>query len=199
MSTGTYARNITPIINALTPLVAELSGNALEIGSGTGQHIKDFARDLPALHWTPSDLFVEHLRSIDAWRNFANAPSADARNIDAAGDWAGGVADLAPLKFILSLNVIHIAPVVVAKGIVAGAGKTLGSGGLLAFYGPFKEDGAHTGDGNATFDQRLRADNPDWGIRDTAEITALATAAGLTFQHLIKMPANNQLLIFRKP
>lgn len=197
---GVYERNIAPILAALTPILAHASGTALEIGSGTGQHILDFAKKFENLRWVPSDPNEEHRTSINAWRAHNKAPIHAALDLDAAQHWAAqaDIQALAPLEFILSLNVIHIAPVSVAHGIFAGAGKTLTSGGQLAFYGPFREGGVHTGDGNATFDRRLRDDNPEWGIRDVDALRALATEHGLAFVDLIEMPANNRILLFRK-
>jgi hypothetical protein len=96
------------------------------------------------------------------------------------------------------MNVIHIAPFAVAEGIVRGAGRALAPEGLLVFYGPFRENGAHTGDGNRRFDEGLRAENPAWGLRDVDEISDMARAAGLEPAALIAMPANNRLVIFRR-
>ncbi|MEL6285883.1 MAG: DUF938 domain-containing protein, partial [Pseudomonadota bacterium] len=54
-----------------------------------------------------------------------------------------------PVRDVLfSANVIHIAPWSVAEGMVAGAGQALLPGGRLVLYGPFKEGGQHTGEGN---------------------------------------------------
>ncbi|MEP0209529.1 MAG: DUF938 domain-containing protein [Paracoccaceae bacterium] len=36
--------------------IAPLTGKALEIASGTGQHIVAFAAAMPALHWHPSEV-----------------------------------------------------------------------------------------------------------------------------------------------
>jgi len=98
----------------------------------------------------------------------------------------------------MCMNVIHISPIAVLEGILSGAAKTLKPGGLMIFYGPFKEKGAHTGEGNQSFDERLRAENPEWGIRDVGDVTTLAEQSDLTFEALEVMPANNRLLIFRK-
>jgi tRNA G46 methylase TrmB len=40
----------------------------VEAGSGTGQHVVDFARHTPEIIWWPSDLNEQHLKSIEAWR-----------------------------------------------------------------------------------------------------------------------------------
>jgi hypothetical protein len=81
---------------------------------------------------------------------------------------------------------------------VAGAGRLLASGGVLAFYGPFREGGRHTGDGNASFDAGLRADNPDWGVRDIEAVATLADAAGFGPPQVHRMPSNNIIASFRK-
>ena len=199
MYSAVFERNAPPIIDALAPRLAGREGRALEIGSGTGQHVIAFSRAFPDLRWTPSDPDPLHRQSIDAWRAHEGAATARALALDAAGDWAGAVAPIAPLELVISLNVIHIAPIAVARGIVNGAGTVLAPGGLLAFYGPFREGGRHTGEGNALFDSRLRADNPEWGLRDVDEITEMAAEAGLARRDLISMPANNRLLLFEKP
>ncbi len=94
------------------------------------------------------------------------------------------------------MNVIHITPWDVAEGIVAGAGRALAPGGHLVLYGPFRRGGAHTADSNAHFDAALRAENPDWGVRDVDEVAALADAAGLGPPRITEMPANNLLVAF---
>jgi SAM-dependent methyltransferase len=193
-----FERNGLPIRTALVTALDGLAGPALEIGSGTGQHVCAFAAALPGLSFTPSDPDPVHRASIDAWAAHLGAPVAPARGLDAASDWPGAVADLGPLALVIALNVIHIAPFSVARGLVAGAGRALGPGGALVLYGPFRIDGAHTGPGNATFDARLRAENPDWGVRDIADVTALARAAGLDAPEILVMPADNRLLVFRR-
>lgn len=188
-------RNQQPIIDALGPVLQDLDGLVLEIGSGTGQHAAAWAAAFPHLDWQPSDPFDAHLDSCRAW-----VAHADRRNLrapiwlDAAEPWL----DLGPLAGVISVNVIHISPWVVAKGIVQGAGVALQPGGALIFYGPFKEDGQHTGDGNAMFDERLRGEDPDWGVRDINDVADLAQEAGLNGPVLTPMPANNRLLVFRK-
>lgn len=195
-----FDRNCPPIIAALTPWLAARGGTVLEIGSGTGQHAGACALAFPGLTWQPSDREPEHRASIAAWAVHLRLTSPPPLALDAADDWAISppVAALGPLSAVVSMNVIHIAPFAVAKGIVAGAGKALAPGGLLIFYGPFKVNSAHIGDGNAAFDTGLRAENPNWGIRDTVEIEALAVAAGLEFAALQAMPANNRLFVLRK-
>jgi len=193
-------RNGPPLLVALAPWLAGRVGTVLEIGCGTGQHAASFALGFPALDWWPSDPDPVHRQSAAAWAAEMRAPPRPPLSLDAADDWArdDAVVALGPLTAVISMNVIHIAPFAVATGIVAGAARTLAPGGLLIFYGPFNEGGRHTGPGNAAFDAGLRADNPDWGLRDVDSIRALGAQAGLDLAALISMPADNRLLILRK-
>ena len=50
---------------------------------------------------------------------------------------------------------------------------------------------------NLAFDASLRARNPEWGLRDTADVKAAATAAGFALTERRAMPANNLMLLFR--
>ena len=196
----TFERNSAPIIAELSPWFQGRAGPVLEIGSGTGQHAVAFSMAFPQLDWWPSDPDVIHCASVSAWQKALGAPVRPPLPLDASTDWAADrdIQNLGPLTVVISLNVIHIAPISVAHGIVAGAGRALAQNGLLIFYGPFRENGQHTGAGNIAFDRGLRAKDASWGVRDTGEISALATDAGLEFAALIAMPANNRLLIFRK-
>jgi hypothetical protein len=47
-------------------------------------------------------------------------------------------------------------------------------------------------------DADLRRDNPEWGVRDTADLRRLAEANGLRLAELIEMPSNNTTLIFER-
>lgn len=200
LQSTTFERNCPPIIATLSPWLRSRAGAVLEIGSGTGQHAGAFALAFPNLDWWPSDPDKLHRTSISAWRSKLALPTRDPLNIDAASDWAqlSAIRQLGPLSAVISLNVIHISAFDVTRGIIAGAAQTLEPNGLLIFYGPFCENGAHTGPGNAAFDAGLRAENPQWGVRDTDEISDLAKNSGLDFAALEIMPAGNRLLIFRK-
>jgi len=195
-----FDRNGPPIIAALTPWLAQRSGAVLEIGSGTGQHAGACALAFPGLFWQPSDREVEHRKSVAAWAAHLRLESPAPLDLDASTDWAArdDVRALGPLNAVVSMNVIHIAPFAVTRGLVAGAGKALAPGGLLIFYGPFKINGAHVGRGNAAFDAGLRGENPEWGIRESADVQALGAEVGLGFAGMQAMPANNRLLVLRK-
>ena len=93
---------------------------------------------------------------------------------------------------------IHIAPWAAAEGLFAGAGRVLPPAGLLVLYGPFREGTAPLAPGNLAFDHDLQARNPAWGLREVSDVTALATANGLSLRERIPMPANNLVLVFHR-
>ena len=195
----TFPKNSGPICEGMRPYLAGRSGAVLEIGSGTGQHIGRFAAEFPGLTWIPSDIHAEHHASTEAWRAHLGRQNLEAPIfLDAAEDWAGSVRGHGPLAAVLCINVLHIAPWAVAEGVVRGAAAALAPGGALILYGAFKEGGRHTGEGNAAFDAGIRADNPDWGVRDIDEVAALAAAAGLGSPEINRLPSNNLLVAFRK-
>jgi hypothetical protein len=92
---------------------------------------------------------------------------------------------------------IHIAPWSAAEALFRGAAQRLPTGGVLYLYGPFKRGGRHTADSNQRFDERLRGEDPRWGVRDLDEVTALGTAAGFGVPEVVAMPANNLSVVFR--
>ncbi|HXN88478.1 MAG TPA: DUF938 domain-containing protein, partial [Methylocella sp.] len=179
-----FHRNHEAIRAVLQPFFASESGDVVEAGSGTGQHVVDLARHFPEIIWWPSDLNDQHLKSIAAWR--AHAGLANIRpplRIDLSDPaWCPEMHDgsgPANLLAVFCANVIHIAPWRVAEGLFAGAGRHLREAGRLFLYGPFKRGGKHTAMSNAVFDTSLREGNPEWGVRDVAELEQVSKDVGL--------------------
>jgi len=102
------------------------------------------------------------------------------------------------LLAVFCANVIHIAPWRIAEGLFAGAASFLQVDGRLFLYGPFKRDGKHTALSNAVFDTSLRDNNPEWGVRDIAEVKALAEGVDLNLVEIAELPANNLVLTFAR-
>jgi SAM-dependent methyltransferase len=198
-----FHRNHRPIWAVLEKFLAGKSGDVVEAGSGTGQHVVHFARHAPAIAWWPSDLNEAHLRSIEAWRAYSGLPNIrPPLRIDLSDPaWCPEMRDgrgPPELVALFCANVIHIAPWRVAEGLFAGAGKFLRADGRLFLYGPFKRDGAHTALSNAVFDTSLREQNPEWGVRDISEVERLADKAGLSLCEISEMPADNFILSFER-
>jgi len=99
---------------------------------------------------------------------------------------------------ILCINMVHAAPWEAALALFGGAARTLGPGGLLFLYGPFRFHGRFTAPSNEEFDHALRQRNPAWGVRDIRELTVAGTRSGVGLKHTIAMPANNHALIFKR-
>jgi SAM-dependent methyltransferase len=195
-----FHRNREAIWGAIAAFMAGAHGDVLEVGSGTGQHAADFARRTPRLTWWPSDILPSHLASIEGWRRQAGlANLREPQRMDLADPaWAWRNEAGNTLTAILCINTLHISPWRVSQNLIAGAARLLRPDGRLFIYGPFKRDGAHTAPSNAAFDATLRAENPDWGVRDVRDLSALARAAGLTLIKMTPMPANNLVLAFAR-
>ena len=203
LDAAAFHRNHQAIWAVLQQFLAGKSGDVVEAGSGTGQHVVDFARHTPEITWWPSDLNEQHLKSIGAWRAYAGLPNIrPPLRIDLSDpSWCSEMHDGSgpgELLAVFCANVIHIAPWRVAEGLFAGAGRYLRAGGRLFLYGPFKRDGKHTAVSNAAFDSSLRDKNPEWGVRDIEALEKLAKNAGLALIEIAEMPANNLILVFER-
>jgi SAM-dependent methyltransferase len=192
--TASADRNKGPIL-AVLERVLPASGLVLEIGSGTGQHVAHFARALPGLTWQPSDPDPEFRKSVAKW-----IAAERLANIQAPADldvgsvpWPVSRADA-----VLSINMIHVAPWPATPALLDGASAILSGGGVLFLYGPYRRLGAHTAPSNAAFDASLRAQDPEWGLRDLEAVVELAGAAGFELAEVVEMPANNFSVVFRK-
>lgn len=183
----------------------------LEIASGTGQHAAHLARRFAHCAWQPTEYgggsggpedaaygdLAPVFASIEAWcaglGNVQRPVELDA----AASSW--GSVEAAPrFDAVYAANVLHIAPYKVSEGLFAGAGRVLAADGCLAIYGPFGFEGKLSPESNVAFDQRLRAQDPEWGVRDATALAELASTHGLRLVERAELPANNYLLIFRK-
>jgi SAM-dependent methyltransferase len=201
LDAAAFHRNHQAIWAVLEKFLAGKSGDVLEAGSGTGQHVVHFAGHTPDITWWPSDFNAQHLKSIAAWRAYAGlANIRPPLRIDLSDTaWCPELHDGSgpgKLLAVFCANVIHIAPWRVAEGLFEGAGRYLRADGRLYLYGPFKRGGKHTAISNAVFDTSLRERDAEWGVRDVADVTKLADAAGLALLEIVPMPANNLILAF---
>ena len=201
LDAAAFHRNHEPIWAVLQKFLAGESGDVVEVGSGTGQHVVHFAKHTPGIIWWPSDLNENHLKSIEAWRAYSALPNIrPPLRIDLTDPaWCQAMHDSsgpAELLAVFCANVIHIAPWPVAEGLFAGAGRYLRADGRLFLYGPFKRDGKHTAMSNAVFDTSLREQDAEWGVRDITDVEKLAAGVGLALIEKLPMPANNMILVF---
>lgn len=185
-------RNVGPIVEMLRN-VAPAKGRALEIASGTGQHVLAMARALPDIDWHPTEVAPNRIASIDAYAAEAALPNLNpARSLDAAT--TGWAAAHTPYDLIYLGNLLHLIPTPSAETVLTEAAKALTRQGMLILYGPFRRAGALTSEGDIKFDAELRAADPAIGYKDDIWIKEVLTSAGLTLS-LQDMPANNLAFI----
>lgn len=191
-------RNKQPILDVLRRTLGE-RGTALEIASGTGQHVAWFAAALPSWTWQPTDADARALPGIAsriAHEGLGNVRAPLLLDVMAAPWPSQGEAFARCFEAIYCANMLHISPPATCAALTAGAARHLLPGGLLITYGPYFEDGTPPAPGNLAFDRSLRERDASWGIRRLADVEAQARQAGLSLRARHEMPANNLLLVF---
>jgi len=191
------SRNVDAICDLLR-VVAPVTGKALELASGTGQHVARFAAILPGLHWQPSEVDPARRASIDAHASdtgFANLAPAIALDATAPG-WGAGHSGQ---TLIFLANLLHLIPEQKAGTLIAETAKALAQSGRLVIYGPFMRGGDLTSDGDRSFHASLIAQDPAIGYKDDFDVVDQMQEAGLDMVDVIEMPANNLALVAAKP
>ncbi|MCQ8887457.1 class I SAM-dependent methyltransferase [Pseudoalteromonas agarivorans] len=167
--------------------------SVLEVGSGTGQHSVFFAEQLPHLQWYASDRRINH-EGINLWHKEANLTNLHGPlELDLNYAWPVNNVDA-----IYTANTFHIVSWQLVEQFFKGVTTHLVSQGVVCIYGPFKYQGQFTSASNEEFDRFLTQRDPFSGIRDFEAIEQLARHAGLTLISDTAMPANNQLLVFKR-
>jgi hypothetical protein len=188
-------RNKQAILERLQQVLPD-QGKALEIASGTGQHVAWFAQHLPQWTWQPTDASAPALDSIAA--NTAQGALTNVRSpllLDVMSP-AWLPTDMPLFDAIYCANMLHIAPWETCAALMQGCARHLQAGGQLITYGPYLEDGVPTAPGNLGFDLELRAQNPEWGLRRREDVEAQALKVGLQPTLRFAMPSNNLLLVW---
>ncbi len=186
-------RNREPILQILKEVFGDRR-NVLEIGSGTGQHASYLAGRLPHLVWQPSDC-AEYLTELTFWIDrYGSENVLSPVELDVRSDpWPVSAVDA-----IFSANTLHIMSWRCVEHFFSGVGKVLEAGGLLCIYGPFSYAGELTAESNVSFDAFLRQRDTESGIRDFVAVNALAEEQGLRLLADHVMPANNQMLVWKR-
>jgi Protein of unknown function (DUF938) len=203
-------RNREPILEVLLQ-VLPANGTVLEISSGTGEHAVFFSPRLQPRQWIPSDPNPVARESIAAWREQLPADNllppialdvhespwpVEQEKLPEALQKLNLSTD--PVRAIVNINMIHIAPWTACLNLMAGAERILPIGGILYLYGPFKQNGEHTAPSNATFDASLQAQNSTWGVRNLEDVIDVAKTHSLSHLKTYSMPANNLSVVFQK-
>ena len=190
-------RNAKHIIELVKKTVRK-SGNALEIASGTGQHIVKLASALPLLDWQPSDVDEARIRSINCWSDDQHLTNLKPPCLlDATSkDWS---AEHHSQDLILVVNLLHLISTKETKILVKEMSKAMASKGFLIIYGPFMRNGKLVSKSDIEFHHSLINTNPDLGYKNDVDMLNLFGDAGLIHLSTEKMPANNLAFILQKP
>lgn len=193
-------RNKEPILSVLRQYIRRGSNQTLlEISSGSGQHTAHFAPHFPQVTFYPSEYENRLLESISAHcHGLSNV--AEPLRIDITTDfrtWPGDFHEKS-FDYIYNANLMHISPFRCSEGLFRNAGKLLKTHGILFTYGPYAVNGKLYPESNVRFDQNLKAQDPEWGVRDIEDLKKLAQMNGIQLFECIEMPANNKTLIWQK-
>ena len=190
-------RNAKPIIQLVRKTVTK-PGNALEIASGTGQHIVKLASALPFLNWQPSDVDKARLKSILCWSNDNNLNNLKPPCLlDATmEDWSEEHRDQ---DLILLINLLHLISIKETKVLVKEISKALARKGLSIIYGPFKRSGKLISKNDMEFHHSLINTDPNLGYKNDADMLNLFSEVGLVHLNTEQMPANNLAFVLQKP
>ncbi|MEW2917402.1 DUF938 domain-containing protein [Ruegeria sp. ANG10] len=175
---------------------APKAGKALEIASGTGQHVSAFATCLPDLTWQPTEVEAERRASVNAYA--ADLPNVvDAVALDATAQ--GWHADFPGQDLIVLINLVHLISWPETQTLVSEAAQALAPEGRFILYGPFKRSGQLTSDGDQRFHDALVQQDAEIGYKNDDDVAGFMRAQNLTVVEIVEMPANNLAFIAEKP
>jgi hypothetical protein len=189
-------RNAKPIVDLVVGIAPE-RGQALEIASGTGQHIVKLAAATPELTWQPSDIDPLRIASIKTWSldktlvNLKTPVLLDATQV-------GWSSEHTNQNFVLLVNLIHLISVSEARTIISEISLALAPSGRSIIYGPFKRDGKLTTPGDKSFHQSLKEADPEIGYKNDTWMIDQFSIAGLALLRIEQMPANNLAFVVEK-
>ena len=190
-------RNAEPIVKLVRENAIK-SGNALEIASGSGQHVVRLAAALPLLNWQPSDVDETRIKSIRCWSNDYHLTNLNPPCLlDATKE--GWAEEHHGQDLILLVNLLHLISMKETKILVKEVSKALAPKGVSIIYGPFMRSGELISKGDMEFHHSLINTDSDLGYKNDLDMLDLFGEAGLVHLSTNKMPANNLAFITQKP
>ena len=196
--------NKDPILNVLQQELQNYH-HVFEVGSGTGQHSVYFAPRLSHLQWQTSDVIDNH-EVIQGWHDQYPASNLHAPlafdltkdRIPKSPNSIDSETGNYPYDAVFTANTLHIIAWPLVEKLFELVGNVLPLNGKFIIYGPFTENGQYSSDSNRQFDKQLSERDPNSGIRDKKALIALANDYKLVLDNHYQMPANNEILVFKK-
>lgn len=187
-------RNKGPILQVLKEVINGEKVRVFEIGTGTAQHAVYFAQNIKDVMWMTSD--------VAANTEFIKAAITDAKLPNLRGPlvFEVGKDDFPRYTYdlVFTANTFHIMNWKQCKSLMKILGSRLREGSQVIIYGPFNYDGKFTSESNANFDQWLKNDNPEKGIRSFEDVNKNMVKNGFELFKDYEMPANNRMLVFTR-
>jgi len=181
--------------------IIKKDGLILEIGSGSGEHGVFFQKRFPEIIWQTSDPELICRKSIISWIEYEDLTKIMPQPLEIDVEkipWKIPLRLAHSLQGIVSINMIHVAQWSCTVALFRESGKLLNKGQFLILYGPFKIFNKHTSESNYFFDNSLKMQNNLWGIKNLEEVCDESKKNGFSQEDIIKMPANNFSIIYRK-
>ncbi len=187
-------RNKDPILKVLKEVISGENIRVLEIGSGSAQHAIYFAKNFPDIIWTTSEVSSKLIATRAA------IDEAKLPNLRGPLPFEVGKEEFPKYSYdiVFTANTFHIMSWKKCKSLMKILGSRLREGAQVVIYGPFNYDGKFTSESNALFDQELKEQNPESGIRSFEDINNNMIKNGFVLYKDFEMPANNRTLVFTR-
>ncbi|XP_062334712.1 LOW QUALITY PROTEIN: methyltransferase-like 26 B [Osmerus eperlanus] len=154
---------------------------ALELGSGTGQHVVHFAMEMSFVTWQPSALKEESLESIRAYTVATKVKTVlQPVHLDAHEPWEkwAGLPQNS-CDVIVAINLLQCSPFKTAQGVFKEAGQILQQNGFFIMYGVCYRA--------KNYEKCLCCSpygNPEWGLPDKRAERQLAYRNALRLERM---------------
>ncbi|XP_010901367.1 methyltransferase-like 26 B isoform X1 [Esox lucius] len=196
-------RNQKELCSVLSDVLEEQSHRelfALELGSGTGQHVVNFALALPFVTWQPSDIKEESQESIRSYIAATRVKTVlQPVHLDASQPWEKWAGlPCSSCDVIVAINLLQYSSFKTVEGVLKGSGRLLRQNAVLITHGPYAINGTISPSCMEDLDKELREMNPEWGLPDIDTLRQLAFGNGLRMERMIEMEQYNKCLVFRK-
>ena len=190
-------RNYSTIVGLILKKIPKY-GQALEIASGTGQHVIQLGSQFSNISWQPSDVDKLRIESIKSWmsenmnQNIKPPCYLDATKV-------GWSVKHPKQNFILVINLLHLISLNQTKILLSEAFKSLAPAGFLMIYGPFMRNGKLTSEGDINFHKNIRERDINLGYKNDIGLLKLFLKLGFVIVKTVEMQANNLAFIVKKP